>query len=36
MFASDLSNRFAAAALSVVISSVFFAYAIIPGTPAFA
>jgi len=36
MTVSSLSNRFAAAALSVVISTVFFAYAIVPASPGFA
>lgn len=36
MTVSSLSNRFAAAALSVVISTVFFAYAIVPASPGLA
>lgn len=34
--ATDLSNRFAAAAFSVVISAAMFAYAIVPATPSLA
>lgn len=33
MFTQDLSTRLAAAAFSVAISAVFFAYAIIPASP---
>ncbi|MEM7664822.1 MAG: enoyl-CoA hydratase [Pseudomonadota bacterium] len=33
MYATDTSNRFAAAAFSVVLSAAFFAYAIIPASP---
>ncbi len=33
MFNSDVANRLAAAALSVVLSASVFAYAIIPGNP---
>ncbi len=33
MFATETSNRFVAATLSVVLSAVFFAYAIIPASP---
>ena len=33
MFATETSNRFAAAAFSVVLSAAFFAYAIIPASP---
>lgn len=33
MFAQDLSNRFAAAAFSVILSAAFFAYAIVPASP---
>ncbi len=33
MFATETSNRFVAAALSVVLSAAFFAYAIIPASP---
>ena len=36
MTATDFSNRFAAAAFSVVISAAMFAYAIVPATPTFA
>lgn len=36
MYAIDLSNRFAAAAFSVVISAALFAYAIVPATPTLA
>jgi hypothetical protein len=34
MYATHLSNRVFAAAFSVVISAAFFAYAIIPASPA--
>jgi hypothetical protein len=34
MYANDISNRLFAAAFSVVISAAFFAYAIIPASPA--
>ncbi len=33
MFATDLSNRFAAAAFSVVLSAIAFSYAIVPASP---
>jgi len=33
MFATETSNRFVAAAFSVVISAAFFAFAIIPASP---
>jgi len=33
MFATETSNRFFAATLSVVLSAAFFAYAIIPASP---
>lgn len=33
MYANETSNRFVAAAFSVVISAAFFAYAIIPASP---
>lgn len=33
MYAANSSNRFVNAALSVVISAAFFAYAIIPASP---
>jgi hypothetical protein len=33
MFATETSNRFVAAAFSVVLSAAFFAYAIVPATP---
>jgi hypothetical protein len=36
MTAIELSNRFAAAAFSVVISAAMFAYAIVPATPSLA
>ncbi len=36
MFNSDLSNRFLAAAFSVMLTAGLFAYAIVPATPAFA
>lgn len=36
MTATNLSNRFAAAAFSLVISAAMFAYAIIPATPSLA
>jgi hypothetical protein len=35
MFATETSNRFFAAAFSVVLSAACFAYAIIPATPTF-
>lgn len=34
MYANAISNRLFAAAFSVVISAAFFAYAIIPASPA--
>jgi hypothetical protein len=34
MFVQDASNRLFAAAFSVVISAAFFAFAVIPGSPA--
>ena len=36
MYATDTTNRFAAAAFSLVISAAMFAYAIIPATPTLA
>ncbi|MGB3712280.1 MAG: enoyl-CoA hydratase [Erythrobacter sp.] len=36
MFDNDSANRFVSAALSVMISAAFFAYAIIPATPTLA
>jgi hypothetical protein len=36
MFATDLSNRFAAAAFSLVITAAMMAYAIVPATPSLA
>ncbi|WP_407874727.1 enoyl-CoA hydratase [Qipengyuania nanhaisediminis] len=36
MFASDFANRLLAAAFSVVVSAGFFAYAIVPASPAIA
>ena len=36
MFANEIANRLFAAAFSVVVSAGFFAYAIIPGSPAIA
>ena len=33
MFATETSNRLFAAAFSVVLSSAFFAYAIVPASP---
>lgn len=36
MTAINLSNRFAAAAFSLVISAVLFAYAIVPASPTLA
>ena len=33
MYAENISNRFAAAAFSVVLSAALFAYAIIPASP---
>ena len=36
MFTSDFATRIAAAAFSVVITAGFFAYAIIPASPALA
>jgi hypothetical protein len=36
MFATDLTNRFAAAAFSVVMSAAMFAYVLVPATPGFA
>ncbi|WP_298467904.1 enoyl-CoA hydratase [uncultured Erythrobacter sp.] len=33
MYATDFSNRFAAAAFSVIFSAAAFAYAIIPASP---
>ncbi|MHA7819492.1 MAG: enoyl-CoA hydratase [Erythrobacter sp.] len=36
MFANDTANRLFAAAFSVIVSAGFFAYAIIPGSPAIA
>ena len=36
MFATDLSNRFAAAAFSLVITTAMMAYAIVPATPSLA
>jgi hypothetical protein len=36
MTATDFSNRFAAAAFSLIVSATMFAYAIVPATPAFA
>lgn len=34
MFVTQTANRFFAATLSVVISAAFFAYAIVPASPA--
>jgi hypothetical protein len=34
MYANEISNRLFAAAFSVVISAAFFAFAIIPASPA--
>ncbi len=36
MTATDYTNRFAAAAFSLVVSAVMFAYAIVPATPTLA
>lgn len=36
MFATNTTDRFAAAAFSLVISAAMFAYAIIPATPTLA
>ncbi len=36
MFNSDFSNRFLAAAFSVMLTAGLLAYAIVPATPAFA
>lgn len=36
MFANENANRLFAAAFSVIVSAGFFAYAIIPGSPAIA
>lgn len=36
MTVTNTANRLAAAALSIVVSSVLFAYAIVPATPAIA
>lgn len=36
MFATDLSNRFAAAAFSLVLTAAMLAYAIVPATPSLA
>lgn len=36
MTATTLSNRFAAAAFSLVLSAAMFAYAIVPATPTLA
>jgi len=36
MTATDFSNRFAAAAFSVIFSAAMFAYAIVPATPTLA
>lgn len=36
MFATDLSNRFAAAAFSLVITAAMMAYTIVPATPSLA
>jgi hypothetical protein len=33
MFATETSNRFAAAAFSLVLSAIFFATAIVPASP---
>lgn len=33
---TDLSNRFAAAAFSLIVSAAMFAYAIVPATPTLA
>ncbi len=36
MYALDLSNRFASAAFSLIVSAALFAYAIVPASPSFA
>ena len=36
MFTNDIANRLFAAAFSVIVSAGFFAYAIIPASPAIA
>ncbi len=36
MFATQIADRFAAAALSIAVSAAFFAYAILPATPTLA
>jgi hypothetical protein len=36
MYATDLSNRFIAAAFSLVVSAAMLAYAIVPATPTLA
>ncbi len=36
MYATNYSNRFAAAAFSLVVSAAMFAYAIVPATPSLA
>lgn len=36
MTATNISNRFAAAAFSLLFSAVLFAYAIVPATPSLA
>ena len=36
MFATETTNRFAAAAFSLVVSAALFAYAIVPATPTLA
>ncbi|WP_199797875.1 enoyl-CoA hydratase [Erythrobacter sp. KY5] len=36
MTATDFSNRFAAAAFSLIVTAAMFAYAIVPATPSLA
>ena len=36
MFRSNLANQCAAAAISVIVSATFFAYAIVPASPGLA